>query len=43
VLGFYLDLPEPQIARVMGIGPGTVRSATHRALQALGHLLEGTS
>jgi len=27
---------------VMGIRPGTVRSATHRALKALGHLLEGT-
>jgi RNA polymerase sigma-70 factor (sigma-E family) len=43
VLRFYLDLPDPEIARVMGIRPGTVRSATHRALQALGHLLEGTS
>jgi RNA polymerase sigma-70 factor (sigma-E family) len=43
VLRFYLDLPEPEIARVMGIRPGTVRSATHRALKALGHLLEGTS
>ena len=43
VLRFYLDLPEPEIARVMGIRPGTVRSATHRALKALGHLLESTS
>ena len=43
VLRFYLDLPGPEIARVMGIRPGTVRSATHRALKALGHLLEGTS
>ena len=43
VLRFYLDLPDPEIARVMGIRPGTVRSATHRALKALGHLLEGTS
>ena len=42
VLRFYLDLPEPEIARVMGIRPGTVRSATHRALKALGHLLEST-
>ena len=42
VLRFYLDLPEPEIARVMGIRPGTVRSATHRALKALGHLLENT-
>jgi DNA-directed RNA polymerase specialized sigma24 family protein len=43
VLRFYLDLPDPEIARIMGIRPGTVRSATHRALKALGHLLEGTS
>ena len=43
VLRFYLELPEPEIARVMGIRPGTVRSATHRALKALGHLLESTS
>jgi RNA polymerase sigma-70 factor (sigma-E family) len=43
VLRFYLDLPEPEIARLMGIRPGTVRSATHRALKALGHLLESTS
>ena len=43
VLRFYLDLPDPEIARVMGIRPGTVRSATHRALKALGQLLESTS
>jgi RNA polymerase sigma-70 factor (sigma-E family) len=43
VLRFYLDLPDPEIARLMGIRPGTVRSAIHRALQALGHLLESTS
>jgi RNA polymerase sigma-70 factor (sigma-E family) len=42
VLRFYLDLPDPEIARVMGIRPGTVRSATHRALKALGRLLEST-
>ena len=42
VLRFSLDLPEPEIARVMGIRPGTVRSATYRALKALGHLLEST-
>jgi RNA polymerase sigma-70 factor (sigma-E family) len=42
VLRFYLDLPDPEIARIMGIRPGTVRSATHRALKALGHLLEST-
>ena len=43
VLRFYLDLPDGEIARMMGIRPGTVRSAIHRALQALGHLLESTS
>lgn len=43
VLRFYLDLPDPEIARIMGIRPGTVRSATYRALKALGHLLESTS
>jgi RNA polymerase sigma-70 factor (sigma-E family) len=42
VLRFYLDLPDPEIARVMGIRPGTVRSATHRALKALGQMLEST-
>ena len=35
MLRFYLDLPDPEIARVMGIRPGTVRSATHRALKTL--------
>ena len=43
VLRFYLDLPDPEIARIMGIRPGTVRSATHRALKALGQLLESAS
>jgi len=36
VLRFYLDLPEAEIARVMGLRPSSVRSATHRALKALG-------
>jgi RNA polymerase sigma-70 factor (sigma-E family) len=43
VLRFYLDLPDPEIVRIMGIRPGTVRSATHRALKALAHLLESRS
>jgi RNA polymerase sigma-70 factor (sigma-E family) len=42
VLRFYLDLPEQEIARVMGVRPSTVRSATHRALRALGKLLGET-
>jgi RNA polymerase sigma-70 factor (sigma-E family) len=39
VLRFYLDLPEREIARLMGLRPSSVRSATARALQALGHAL----
>ncbi len=42
VLRFYLDLSEAQIAAQMGIGPSTVRSATHRALTALGRMLKET-
>jgi len=40
VLRFYLDLPEQEIAQIMGVQPSTVRSATHRALKALGQSLE---
>jgi RNA polymerase sigma-70 factor (sigma-E family) len=43
VLRFYLDLSEPEIAAAMGIGPSTVRSTAHRALGALGRLLEEPS
>jgi RNA polymerase sigma-70 factor (sigma-E family) len=39
VLRFYLDLPDEEIARLMDIRPGTVRSAIHRALAALGQTL----
>ena len=39
VLRFYLDLPEREIARLMGLRPSSVRSATARALKALGHSL----
>jgi RNA polymerase sigma-70 factor (sigma-E family) len=42
VLRFYLDLPDREIARAMGVRPGTVRSATHRALRALSKLLGET-
>ena len=41
VLRYYLDLSEPEIAVSMGIGKGTVKSTTSRALAALGRLLEG--
>ena len=40
VLRFYLGLPEPDIAASMGIGAGTVKSTTSRALAALGKLLK---
>jgi RNA polymerase sigma-70 factor (sigma-E family) len=43
MLRFYCDLPDEQIARVMGIGQGTVRSTAHRALAALGRALGETS
>ncbi len=43
VLRFYLDLSEPEIAAEMGIGPSTVRSTAHRALGALGRMLEEPS
>jgi RNA polymerase sigma-70 factor (sigma-E family) len=39
VLRFYLDLPDAEIARVMGVRPSTVRSTAHRALEALGRSL----
>jgi RNA polymerase sigma factor (sigma-70 family) len=42
VLRYYLDLSEPEIAASMGIGKGTVKSTTSRALAALGRLLEGS-
>jgi RNA polymerase sigma-70 factor (sigma-E family) len=40
VLRYYLDLSESEIAASMGIGRGTVKSTTSRALAALGRLLE---
>jgi len=43
VLRFYLDLPDEEIARVMGILPGTVRSTIHRAMGALGAALKEMS
>jgi RNA polymerase sigma-70 factor (sigma-E family) len=35
VLRYYLDLPYEEIATLMGISLGTVRSTTHRALDTL--------
>jgi RNA polymerase sigma-70 factor (sigma-E family) len=43
VLRFYCDMPDGQIAEAMGIRQSTVRSAAHRALEALGRLLEEES
>jgi RNA polymerase sigma-70 factor (sigma-E family) len=42
ILRFYAELPDEQIARVMGIRPGTVRSTAFRALDALGRALKET-
>jgi RNA polymerase sigma-70 factor (sigma-E family) len=39
VLRFYLELPDEEIARIMGVRQATVRSAAHRALKALGQIL----
>ena len=42
VLRFYLDLPDCEIARVMGVRQSTVRSTMHRALETLGRILKET-
>ena len=39
VLRYYLDLTVEETAQAMGVSPGTVKSATHRALAAVGQLL----
>ena len=43
VLRYYLDLSAEEAAATMGIGPSSVRSATHRALAALSRLLQESS
>jgi RNA polymerase sigma-70 factor (sigma-E family) len=40
VLRYYLDLTEEETAQSMGIGRGTVKSATSRALAALGRRMQ---
>jgi RNA polymerase sigma-70 factor (sigma-E family) len=39
VLRYFLDLPDADIARSMGIRPGTVRSAARRGLTALERIM----
>jgi RNA polymerase sigma factor (sigma-70 family) len=41
VLRYYLELPDAEISRAMGIGNSTVRSAAHRGLASLARLLTG--
>src|SRR5688500_3393690 len=41
VLRYYLDLSEAEIARSLGITPGSVKTHVHRGLAALGVRLEG--
>jgi RNA polymerase sigma factor (sigma-70 family) len=43
VLRYYLDLSEEETAGVMGVARGTVKSATHRALAAVGRILREES
>lgn len=40
VLRYYLELSEEETARSMGVRPGTVKSATSRALAALGQRMQ---
>jgi RNA polymerase sigma-70 factor (sigma-E family) len=40
VLRYYLDMSEDETARAMGISRGTVKSATSRAIAALGRMLK---
>jgi RNA polymerase sigma factor (sigma-70 family) len=35
VLRYYLDLPEAEVARLLGVPAGTVKSWTHRGLARL--------
>jgi len=43
VLRFYLDMSEEEAARAMRISRGTVKSATSRAIAALGRMLQEDS
>jgi RNA polymerase sigma-70 factor (sigma-E family) len=43
VLRYYLDLSVDEAAQAMGVSPGTVKSATSRALAAVGRILREES
>jgi len=43
VLRFYLDMSEDEAARALGVSKGTVKSATSRAVAAVGRLLQEES
>jgi RNA polymerase sigma-70 factor (sigma-E family) len=43
LLRYYLDMSEDETARTMGVSRGTVKSATSRALAAVGRILKEES
>jgi len=43
ILRYFMDLPEPDIAAVMGVSQGTVKSTTSRAIAALASKLKERS
>jgi RNA polymerase sigma-70 factor (sigma-E family) len=43
ILSYYLDLPDDEIATLMGVGLSSVRSARHRALETLARKLKERS
>ena len=43
VLRYYLDMTEDQAAQAMGVSRGTVKSATSRAVAAVGRMLKEES
>jgi RNA polymerase sigma factor (sigma-70 family) len=42
VLRYFEDLPESEVAQIMGSSVGTVRSQTHQAIQRLRELVGET-
>jgi RNA polymerase sigma factor (sigma-70 family) len=43
LLRYYPDMTEDETARAMGVSRGTVKSATSRALAAIGRILKEES